>query len=105
MLTRFFFFPFLLLSSCILFLSSCGESKNDVYEIALDPLWGFSDFKEKDNNVLGFSTELLRIVSRDEKMSFSILYTNWNSLFSGLNSNTYPAVLSSLHPYNFNLQK
>lgn len=105
MLTRFFFFSFLLLSSCILLLSSCGESKNDVYEIAIDPLWGLSDFKEKDNNVLGFSTELLRIISRDEKMSFSILYTNWDSLFSGLDANNYQAVLSSLHPYNFNLQK
>ncbi len=105
MFTRFFFFPFLILSSFILFLSGCGESRNDVYEIALDPLWGFSDFKEKDNNVLGFSTELLRIISRDEKISFSILSTNWDSLFSGLDSNSYQAVLSSLHPYNFNLQK
>lgn len=105
MLTRFFISPFLLLSTCILFLSGCGEPKNDVYEIALDPLWVASNFKEKDNNVLGFSTELLRIISRDEKISFSLLYTNWDSLFSGLNTNTYQAVLSSLHPYNFNLQK
>ncbi|MES2200000.1 MAG: transporter substrate-binding domain-containing protein [Chlamydiota bacterium] len=105
MLTRFFFFPFLLLSSCILFLSSCGEIKNDTYEIALDPFWASSEFKDKDNNVLGFSTELLRMISRDEKMSFSLLSTNWDSLFPGLDANLYQAILSSLYPYNFNLQR
>lgn len=104
MLTRFFLSCFLLFG-CILCLTSCGKKKNDVYEIALDPLWYPLNFQDKDNNVLGFSTELLRILSKEEKIFFSLLYGNWDSLLSGLNSNNYQAVLTSLYPYNFNLQQ
>lgn len=105
MLSRFFLSYFLFLFSCILCLTSCGDKKNDVYEIALDPLWYPLDFQDKDNNVLGFSTELLRIISKEEQILFSLLYGNWDSLLPGLNSNNYQAVLSSLYPYNFNLQQ
>lgn len=105
MLTRFLSLNFLLLSFCTLFLSSCGEFNNPSYEIAVDPFSICSDFNGQNNNVLGFSTELLNIVSRNEKLSLSLLYTNGDSLFSGLDSNTYQGVLSSLQPYNFNRQQ
>ncbi len=104
MRNRFFFFFFLLLLPGIFCCNGCGGSKLDVYEIGLDPLWYPLDFKNKDNNVLGFSTELLRLISKEEKITFSLLYTNWDSLLSGLNAGNYKAILSSLHPYNFNLQ-
>jgi polar amino acid transport system substrate-binding protein len=102
MLTQFFRFPFLLLTGFILFLNSCGEFQKKVYEIALDPLFIDSDFKNNDNNVLGFSTELLRAVSKESNTPFSILYTSWEGLLSGLDADKYPGILSSLPPYTFN---
>ncbi len=88
----------------LFFLWGCGSSSSSSnYEIAIDPSWAPLNFQERQNNVLGFTTELLTQVSRQEKISVSLLNTNWDSLFEGLNDQKYQAVLSSLYPYNFNL--
>ena len=105
MFTRFFLLIAFLFSTSIFFLSGCGEKNNGTYKIGVDPLWYPLDFKGQENNVMGFSTELLTEISKKEKLYLSLLNTNWDSLFQGLKTGTYEAVLSSLPPYNFNLKQ
>ena len=105
MFTRIFLLAALLFSTCTFFLSGCSEKNNGTYKIGLDPLWYPLDFKGQENNVMGFSTELLTEISKNEKLYLSLLNTNWDSLFQGLRAGTYQAVLSSLPPYNFNLKQ
>ena len=88
----------------LFFLTGCGSSPSSSqnYEIAIDPTWAPLNFQDRQNNVLGFATELLTEVSKQESISISLLNTNWDSLFEGLKVQKYQAVLSSLYPYNFN---
>ena len=103
MFTRFFLVTTLLF--CPFFLSGCGEKNNGTYKIGVDPLWYPLDFKGQENNVMGFSTELLTEIAKKENLYLSLLNTNWDSLFQGLRSGAYEAILSSLSPYNFNLKQ
>jgi polar amino acid transport system substrate-binding protein len=87
----------------LFFLAGCGApSSSQNYEIAIDPSWAPLNFQDRQNNVLGFATELLTEVSKQEKISISLLNTNWDSLLEGLKAQKYQGVLTSLYPYNFN---
>lgn len=102
MLLRYLAFPILLIFLC---LTGCGKKEKITHQIALDPSWYPVYFQDKNNNVVGFSTELLRNISTLEFTTFSVLYTNWDSLLEGLNNKQYGGILSSLYPYNFNEKK
>jgi polar amino acid transport system substrate-binding protein len=88
----------------LFFLAGCGSSPSSSqnYEIAIDPSWAPLNFQDRQNNVLGFATELLTEVSNQGKISISLLNTNWDSLLEGLKAQKYQGVLTSLYPYNFN---
>ncbi len=53
---------------------------------------------------MGFSTELLTGIAEKEHITLSLVSTNWDSLFQGLQEKKYQAILSSLPPYGFNRQ-
>jgi polar amino acid transport system substrate-binding protein len=93
-----------LLLLCTL-LCGCGKKEQMKHEIAMDPSWYPLNFQNKNNNIVGFSTELLRSISSEEFTTFSVLYTNWDSLQEGLISQQYGGILSSIYPYNFNQKK
>lgn len=103
MLARFFLCPIFLILACFFSLSGCDGKKSPGYQIGIDPMWYPVDFGNLNNNVLGFSTEMLKTISRYEHIDFSVLYTNWDSLLQGLSAEKYEGALSSLHPYSFNL--
>lgn len=105
MFTRFFLLFTLLFSACSFFLSGCSEKNNGTYQIGVDPLWYPLNFKGQENNVMGFSSELLTEIAKKEKLYLSIINTNWDTLLQGLKVGTYQAALSSLPPYNFNLKE
>lgn len=88
--------------SCLLFiLWGCGSSQKP-YKIAVDPSWYPLNFEERQNNILGFTNELLLAISSERDLPISLLQVNWDTLFEGLQKKEYPAILSSLYPYNFN---
>jgi polar amino acid transport system substrate-binding protein len=86
----------------LVFLFGCSSNSTTTYEVAIDPTWNPINFKDRQSNVLGFTTELLTQVSQEEKIQISILSTNWDSILDGLNSRKYAAILSPLHPYKYN---
>ena len=55
----------------LFFLTGCGSSPSSSqnYEIAIDPTWAPLNFQDRQNNVLGFATELLTEVSKQESIS------------------------------------
>jgi polar amino acid transport system substrate-binding protein len=85
-----------------LFVSGCSENGKKKYTVAVDPLWYPLDFMNQENNVLGFSTELLMTIGQNENLNIALLNTNWDTLYQGLRSGSYQGILSSLYPYNFN---
>lgn len=94
----------ILLGTLLLLFCSCGGSSKQRYEIALDPLWYPLELMGRENNVFGFSNDLLKAISKEKHIEFSLLSTNWDTLIEGLNQKKYQGVLSSLYPYNFNQQ-
>ena len=88
--------------SCLLFLLwGCGSNPKP-YQIAIDPTWYPLNFEERQNNILGFTNELLLAISLEKDLPLSLLQVNWDTLFEGLKKQKYQAVFSSLYPYNFN---
>lgn len=83
-------------------LCACGSSSKKPYEIAVDPLWYPLELMGREKGVLGFSTDLLKEISQEESIQFSLLSTNWDSLMEGLSKKNYQGILSSLYPYDFN---
>ena len=98
--------PFLLFTLLLSFITccfvSCDKPSNGSFHVAVDPLWYPLNFKQKENNVMGFSSELLTTISEEENINISLINTNWDTLFHGLKVDAYQGVLSSLQPYNFN---
>ncbi len=93
----------ILCSLIFLFLFSCGsDHKNGSYTIGVDVAWYGMDFKGQENNVTGFSRDLLREISKMKKMKLSFLPVNWDVLISNLKTKSCDGILSSLPPYIFN---
>lgn len=96
---------FLQIASCLCFIGcigSCSTPPKKGYAIAADPLWYPLDLMGRENNILGFSTDILKAISSKESIRFSLQNTNWDTLFEGLKQKKYEGVLSSLYPYQFN---
>ncbi len=84
-------------------LAACGgDYRNGSYTIAFDPAWFGIDLMGQQNNLSGFSRDLLREISKKEKIKLSLSTVSWDVLVPNLKSNQYPAILSSIYPYLFN---
>ncbi len=85
-------------------LTSCGGSKSTQVLIGVDATWFPIDMAGRDTNVTAFSTELLTEIGKLQKLHFTKVTVNWDNLLDGLNKQQYPAMLSSIPPYPFNLK-
>lgn len=92
----------LLILACALV--GCG-SKKKTYTVGVDPTWFPLDLMGKEANMFAFSNELLLEVSRLEGVKFKRVNMSWDNLTLGLEEGKYDAILSSLHPYIFELRK
>lgn len=84
-------------------LAACGSDyRNGSYTIGFDPAWFGVDFMGQQNNVTGFSRDLLKEIGKIEKVKFSLFPVSWDVLVPNLKSGQYDAILSSIYPYVFN---
>jgi polar amino acid transport system substrate-binding protein len=91
------------LTTCFALLAACGsDHRNGSYTIAYDPAWFGTELMGQQNNVTGFSRDLLREIGKLEKIKLSFLPMTWDTLVPNLKSSQYDAILSSLYPYLFN---
>ncbi len=90
----------ILLSCALIVLYGCSSSSPH-YEIGVDPTWTPLDFKERQQNVLGFCTDLFMETAKEENLLVSLCQASWDNLFENLQKGKYQAVLSSLYPYSF----
>ncbi len=94
----------LLICSLILLVGCGGNSKSKQYLVGIDASWHSVDLEGKENNVTAFSTDLLQEIGRVQKIFFSkVTVSSWDNLIPGLKNKHYDAILSSITPYNFNL--
>lgn len=86
-----------------LFLVSCGgDHRNGTFTIGVDVAWFGIDFMGQQNNVTGFSRDLLKEIGKQKKMKLAFLPVNWDVLLSDMQAGRYNGCLSSLYPYIFN---
>jgi len=79
-----------------------GDYRNGSYTIAFDSAWFGIDLMGQQNNVSGFSRDLLREIGKKEKIKLSLSPVSWDVLVANLKSKQYNAIFSSIYPYLFN---
>lgn len=87
---------------CTLFAGCSTPSLKKEYRIGVDASWFPLSLSGRENNVTGFSTDLLFEIGKIEKISFTKITVNWDELVEGLHKHKYDAILSSIPPYVFN---
>ncbi len=70
--------------------------------MGVDPSWHLANFKDRDDTVSAFSTELLTEIGHIEDLAFVKVTVSWDDLIEGLKGGEYEAILSSMSPYLFN---
>lgn len=92
---------YICLSGC-----SCSSTKSGKkYYIGIDPTFYPLGLGPAENNVYGFSQELLLELAEELNLCFFAVRSNWDSLPQGLTLGNYDSMISSMCPYNFNLDK
>jgi polar amino acid transport system substrate-binding protein len=87
----------------LIFLTACGgDHSNGSYTIAFDSAWTGMDLMGQQNNLSGFSRDLLREIGKKEKVKLSMSPVSWDVLVPNLKSKQYHGILSSIYPYLFN---
>lgn len=85
------------------FLSCCTKkSKTPENRIGIDISWFPLSLEGRENQITGFSTELLKEIGKIEKIPMIKITVTWDNLIEGLQKHKYDAILSSIPPYVFN---
>lgn len=79
-------------------LPSCSASLDKMYKVGIDPTFYPLELDEVQNQVYGFTLDLLDLIGRKEELHFEILPTGSLNLFTELDQKRYEAVLSPLSP-------
>ena len=85
-------------------LVGCSSAK-DPYSIGIDPTWYPLRLMGRESNVSAFTVELLREISRVEKIQFKQITRSWDNLLTCLEEGRCQAVISSLYPHLFHLDR
>lgn len=88
----------------LLLVSGCSSPSRDELRVGVDPSWFPLAVPGREQNITGFSTELLKEIAKIQKLSTTKVTVNWDDLVDGLHNNKYNAILSSMPPYAFNRQ-
>ena len=72
-------------------------------KIGVDPNWYPIDFGAQNSYVNGYTEELLLDISQQSGLEFERIPANWDNLIEGMKLGHYQGILSSIHPYEFNL--
>jgi polar amino acid transport system substrate-binding protein len=94
-----------LLSLITCLLSSCGKKEGPAFSVALDPQWSTLEVKGRQQNLMGFTTDVFKEMAKQQNVRFELVSRNWDNLTDGLLQKKYDAMLSTIYPYVFNLQK
>lgn len=91
-----------------IYLSGCscnGSKAGKKYYIGIDPSFYPLELELNKKNVYGYSQEILLEMAEELNIRFFVVKANYNSLFNGLEMNTYEAVMSSKYPHSFSTDK
>ncbi len=86
----------------ILFSACGGDYRHGSYTVGFDPAWFGLDLMGQQNNVTGFSKDLLKEIGKMEKTKLAMVPVSWDVLMPNLKSGQYNAIFSSIYPYIFN---
>lgn len=89
----------------LLFLVACAGKKTKPYSIAMDKSWYSLALNGMEANLNGFISDLLLEITKEKKIYFEVVDSNFDDLTLNLKKKKYDAILSSIEPYNFNKAK
>jgi polar amino acid transport system substrate-binding protein len=81
---------------------SCGSFSKKQWQIGVDANWYPLRLGDQTVAVTAFSTELLTAIGTKEDLALTRVTVNWDELMSGLQQNSYEAILTSMPPFLFN---
>lgn len=86
----------LLLLFVPLVMVSCGQKSGKKVVVATDASWSPMEFMSSNKQIVGFDIDLMKEVAKKGGFDIEFKNASWKSLFSGLNSGKYDAVISSV---------
>jgi polar amino acid transport system substrate-binding protein len=93
------FISLALLTLCLfVFAASCSRPEKKLRVIARDPSWYPLNLMGKENNLLGFTDELLYAIAKEEDLTIELVVTSDSTLLSGLDHGRYDGIITSLTP-------
>ena len=92
--------------SCLLVAFACfGCSTKKSVRIGIDPTWYPLELDGKEANVFAFVDELLQEISRTSRVNFQRVSFSWDDLLLNMEQGNCEAVVSSMTPLVYNLDK
>lgn len=87
----------------LIFLVGCGHDHRFAqHKVAFDPAWFGLNLMGQQNNLTGFSAEILKEIGKLENVGFTLVPVSWDTLAMNLRNKECDAILSSVYPYLFN---
>ncbi|NGX33826.1 MAG: Arginine-binding extracellular protein ArtP [Candidatus Anoxychlamydiales bacterium] len=89
----------------LIFLVSCAGKKTKPYSIAMDKSWYSLALNGEIANLNGFINDFLLDITKEKKIYFEVIDSNFDELTLDLKKKKYDVILSAIEPYNFNKAK
>lgn len=78
-------------------LSACGQSgSSNVLRVGIDDTYPPMEYKDEAGNFAGFDIELAKEIGKKLNKEVQFVPTAWSAIFTGLSSNKYDCIISSL---------
>ncbi len=76
---------------------ACGQSDTSkVFRVGIDDTYPPMEYKDEAGNLTGFDIELAKEIGKRLNKEVQFVPTAWSAIFTGLNSNKYDCIISSL---------
>jgi len=85
----------LMIALTVFVLVPCAFSQT-IITVASDTTWPPMEYIGKDNNIIGFTPDLLAAMEKVSDIKFDIRTIAWDDIFKGLDTNKYDMISSSL---------
>jgi len=81
----------------VLVVAGCAkEASADVLTIAVDDSYPPMEFRNEDNELVGFDIDFAKALAAEMGIEVEFIPTAWEGIFSGLNSDKYDVIISSV---------
>ncbi|NTW71016.1 MAG: amino acid ABC transporter substrate-binding protein [Eubacteriaceae bacterium] len=86
----------LMVMGIFLFAGCTSKTDSSVLKIGVDDSYPPMEYRDKDNNLVGFDVALAKEIGKKLGMEVEFVSTAWDGIFTGLDTNNYDIIMSSV---------